>query len=170
MNKYNLYELEEKTSKQYLLNPYSGEWIKGLRIVVSEMGLIDFDETVPRTKDIFERIGSKGKREKYILISLAFVRTYFEIANINKVQLFRGMTTEGEVLEKTKTLISTSFNPEVGKAFSTIDLNDDITFSYLVKFVYPVENLFMIFFETKSFNEGYKEQEAVVFYRDKLYF
>ncbi|NLM06088.1 MAG: hypothetical protein GX219_04110 [Tissierellia bacterium] len=77
MNKYNLYELEKKTSKQYLLNPYSGEWIKGLRIVMSEMGLIDFDETVPRTKDIFEGIGSKGKREKFIYPVENLFMTFF---------------------------------------------------------------------------------------------
>ena len=109
-------DLERKTANQYLLNPYSGEWIKGLRIVIAEMGLIDFNDKKPRT------------------------------------------------------LLSTSFNPEVGKAFSNINRNEQITFSYIIKFTYSIKNLFMTFFETKAFNERYQEQEAVILYRDKFTF
>lgn len=53
------------------------------------------------------------------------------------------MTTERKNFEKPKTLISTSFNPDVGKAFATIDYNEKVSFSYVYKFRYPVENLFM---------------------------
>lgn len=163
-------DLERKTSEQYLLNPYSGEWIKGLRIVMAEMGLIDFEEKVPRTKNIFEGIGSKEKRKRYIICRLAFVQTLFELAGYEKVQLFRGMTTENKLFEKPKTLISATFNPEVAQAFSTIDRNEKVTFSYLVKFTYPIENLFMTYFETEAFNKRYQEQEAVILYRDKFTF
>lgn len=165
-----IHELETKTSNQYLLNPYSGEWIKGLRIVMAEMGLIDFNEKKPRTKNIFKGIGSKDNRKHYIVSRMAFIQSYFDLAGYRKVQLFRGMSTEGELFEKPKTLISASFNPEVGKAFSDITMNEQVTFSYLIKFTYPIENLFMTFFETKAFNERYKEQEAVIIYRDKITF
>ena len=80
------------------------------------------------------------------------------------------MATEGALFEKPKTLISASFNPEVGRAFSLIDRNEQVTFSYLIKFTYPIENLFMTFFETKAFNERYQEQEAIVLYRNKFTF
>jgi len=163
-------DLETKTANQYLLNPYSGEWIKGLRIVMAEMGLIDFNEKIPRTKDIFEGIGSKEKRRKYIICRMAFVQTFFELSGYKEVQLFRGMTTEGTLFEKSRTLLSASFNPEVGKAFSNIDRNEQITFSYLIKFTYSIKNLFMTFFETEAFNERYQEQEAVILYRDKFTF
>ena len=82
-------DLETKTANQYLLNPYSGEWIKGLRIVMAEMGLIDFNEKIPRTKDIFEGIGSKEKRRKYIISRLAFVQTFFELSGYKEVQFKR---------------------------------------------------------------------------------
>lgn len=163
-------DLERKTANQYLLNPYSGEWIKGLRIVLAEMGLIDFNEKKPRTNEIFKGIGCKDKRRQYIISRLAFVQTFFELSGYQEVQLFRGMATEGKLFEKSKTFISATFNPEVGKAFSSIDRNEQITFSYFIKFTYPIENLFMTFFETKAFNERYQEQEAVILYRNKFTF
>ena len=163
-------DLETKTSHQYLLNPNSGEWIKGLRIVMAEMGLIDFNEKKPRTSDIFTGIGLKEMRSKYILSRLAFVSSFFELSGYKEVQLFRGMATEGALFEKSKTLISATFNPEVGKAFSIIDRDEKITFSYLIKFTYPIENIFMTYYETMSFNERYREQEAVVLYREKFTF
>lgn len=163
-------DLERKTAEQYLLNPYSGEWIKGLKIVMAEMGLIDFSEKRPRTNEIFMGIGSKENRKRYIISRLAFVQTFFELAGYGKVQLFRGVSSEGKMYETPKTLISTSFNPEVGKDFSCIDRNEKINFSFLVKFKYPIENLFMTFLETEAFNKRYKEQEAVILYRNKLTF
>lgn len=163
-------DLERKTANQYLLNPYSGEWIKGLKIVMAEMGLIDFNEKKPRTNSIFKGIGCKDKRRQYIVSRLAFVQSYFELSGYKEVQLFRGMATEGTLFEKSKTLISASFNPEVGRAFSSIDRNEQVTFSYFIKFTYPIENLFMTFFETKAFNERYQEQEAIILYRSKFTF
>lgn len=163
-------DLERKTAEQYILNPYSGEWIKGLKIVMAEMGLIDFNEKRPRTSDIFKGIGNKDKRKKYIVSRLAFVQTFFELAGYQNVQLFRGMATEGKIYETSRTLISASFNPEVAEEFSCIDRNDKVTFSYLIKFTYPIENLFMTFFETETFNKRYQEQEAVILYRNKLTF
>lgn len=162
--------LEKKTSEQYLLNPNSGEWIKGLKIVMAEMGLLNFNEKKPRTKNIFKGIGSRENREKYIISRLAFIQTFFKLAGYDEVKLFRGVVSEGENFETPETLLSTSFNYEVGKAFSNMEEEDKVKFSYLIKFTYPIENLFMTFFETETFNERYREQEAVVLYRNKLYF
>ena len=163
-------DLEKKTACQFLLNPRSGEWIKGLRIVMAEMGLLDFNEKRPRTKDIFQGIGCKKKRRQYIISRMAFLQVFLELAGYKEVQLFRGMSTEGAWYETPRTLVSVSFNPEAAKSFSQIDRNEQITCSYLVKFVYPIENLFMTFFETKAFNDRYPEQEAVILYRTKVTF
>ncbi|MBC8591170.1 hypothetical protein [Wansuia hejianensis] len=80
------------------------------------------------------------------------------------------MATEGTLFEKPRTLFLASFNSKVGKAFSSIDRNEQIIFSYFLKFTYPIKYLFMTFFETKIFNDCYQEQEAVILYRDKLTF
>ncbi len=170
MKRCGLCELEEKTANQYILNPHSGEWIKGLKIVMAELGLIDFDEKRPRTKDIFMGIGSRALRKQYIIARLAFVQTFFKLAHYREVPLFRGVVTESKNYQTPKTLLSTTFNADVAKAFSSLEDNDKVAFSYFVKFSYPIENLFMTFFETKSFNERYLEQEAIVLYRDRLFF
>lgn len=163
-------DLEKRTASNYTLNPRSGEWLKALRIVMAEMGLLDFKEKKPRTRDIFQGAGCKEKRKRYIIARLAFVQSFFQSAGFNKVQLFRGMQAEGALLETPRTLLSATFNPAVGKSFAGIDRNKKITYSYVVKFTYPIEHLFMTYFETKEFNERYREQEAVVFYRTKFTF
>ncbi len=170
MEHLSLLELEQKTAQQYVLNPNSGEWVKGLRIVMAELGLIDFDEKQPRTPEIFQGTGSRDNRKKYIISRLAFVQTFFQLAGYHQVQLFRGMATEGRYIEKPRTLLSATFDPEVAKAFSKIDMSDQAAFSYLFKFTYPIDNLFMTYFETELFNTRYKEREAVILYRDRLVF
>lgn len=170
MKSLNLYELELKTANQYLLNPQSGEWIKGLKIVMAEMGLIDFKERIPRTKDIFLGIGEKSIRRNYIISRLAFVQSIFEILGIEEVPLYRGMSSCINLFETPSTLVSATFSADTAKDFASI--NDDSAYrsAYFVKFMYPIANLFMTFFETEQFNERYKEQEAIIIYRDKLSF
>lgn len=46
----------------------------------------------------------------------------------------------------------------------------EIRSSYCVKFTYPVSALFTTFFETRQLNEKHQEQEAILFYRNKLLF
>lgn len=166
----NLAELETKTAQQLVLNPNSGEWIKGLRIVMAEMGLIDFDEKIPRTKDIFKGIGTKEYRRKYIIHRMAFVQAFFQLLGIDKVTLYRGMSTSSKLRDTPRTILSTTYSLEVAQSFADLASKDeDVTYSYCVKFVYPVTNLFMTFFETQEFNGRYKEQEMLILYREKLY-
>ena len=170
MKSLDLYELELKTANQYLLNPQSGEWIKGLKIVMAEMGLIDFKERIPRTKDIFLGMGEKSVRRNYIISRLAFIQSIFEILGIEEVPLYRGMSSSINLFETPSTLVSATFSADTAKDFASI--NDDSAYrsAYFVKFMYPITNLFMTFFETEQFNERYKEQEAIIIYRDKLSF
>jgi len=165
-----LNELEIKTANQYLLNPYSGEWLKGLKIVMAEMGLIDFEGTIPRTSDIFEGIGKKELRKQYIIARTAFLRSLFKMSGLYEIPLFRGMSSSTNLFETPCTLLSTTFSVKTAQAFASFDQSSLYKSAYLIKFCYPVENLFMTFLETKQFNERYREQEAIVFYRDKLTF
>ena len=162
--------LERKTAEQYLLNPYSGEWIKGMKIVMAEMGLIAYNGYIPRTKDIFCNTGSKELRKKYIIARSAFLRGIFKLAGHSEVPLYRGMSSTLNLFETPNTLVSATFSPDTAREFASIDNSTAYKSCYWVKFAYPVKNLFMTFFETKQFNERYKEQEAIIYYRDKLTF
>lgn len=165
-----LLALEEKTADQYLLNPYSGEWIKGMKIVMAEMGLIAYNGYIPRTKDIFCGIGAKEMRKKYIIARSAFLRGIFKLTGHKEVPLYRGMSSSIGLYETPNTLVSATFSADTAKEFASTDNPSEYKSCYWVKFSYPVRNLFMTFLETKQFSERYKEQEAIIYYREKLTF
>ena len=169
LNTLGLYQLEIETAEQYLINPYSGEWIKGMKIVMAEIGLIAFRGTQPRKKDTFLGIGAKENRKNYILARIAFLRSIFKLKGHTEVPLFRGMSSELAFFETPETLLSSTFSINTAMAFSEMQ-TEKVRSAYLVKFTCPVDNLFMTFFETKQFSQQYKEQEAVIFYDGQVKF
>ena len=160
-----LLELEKLTAEQYLLNPYSGEWIKGMKIVMAELGLINYNGTIPRSSSIFTGSGSKALRKQYIISRCAFLRAIFKYYNISEVPLYRGVASPMDFYETPITLLSTTFSADMAKEFASINDSTEYRSCYWAKFTIPIKNLFMTFLETKEFNERYKEQEAIVFYR-----
>lgn len=165
-----LYEVEKETAEQYLLNPYSGEWIKGMKIVMAEMGLIAYNSTYPRKKETFMGIGSKEKRIAYVIARTAFIRSIFKLKGITEIPLFRGMSSEIDFYQTPQTLISTTLSAATAMKFADIKQSSKARSAYFVKFTCPVDKLFMTFFETKQFSERYKEQEAVIFYDNQIKF
>ncbi|WP_283683256.1 hypothetical protein [Parablautia sp. Marseille-Q6255] len=163
-----LYDLEQKTASQYLLNPYSGEWIKGMKIVMAEAGLISYSGSVPRTPDIFQGIGAKELRWNYILARTAFLRSVFKLSGILEVPLYRGMASSSDWIKTPPTLLSATFSADTAKDFCGMDDPGLYRSCYWIKFFCPVENLFMTFYETKELNERYKEQEAIIYYQAPL--
>ncbi len=160
-----LLELEKQTAEQYLLNPYSGEWIKGIKIAMAELGLIAYNGTIPRSKNIFEGIGCKEFRKQYIISRCAFLRAVFKFCKISEIPLYRGVSSPIDFYETPISLISTTFSSKTAQEFASINESSVYRSCYWAKFTVPVKNLFMTFLETKEFNERYKEQEAIIFYR-----
>jgi hypothetical protein len=89
-----LKEIEEKTAGGIVLNPNSGEWVKGMEIVLAEMGLVRYRSKVTRTKDVFEGLGAKDRRRRYLTHRLAFVRAYLSLLGLSEVTLYRGIAVE----------------------------------------------------------------------------
>lgn len=153
-------EQERLTSKIYVLNPFSGEWIKGLQIACAELGLKAFTGTVPRTADIFSGPGDKQLRQSYIIHRLAFVRALFKSLGLREVVLFRGMAAEGDwQVHSHRFFSSWTFSKEVAEAFVS---NANAKHSYLLKRTFPIEKLFLTYVETAAMNKQYLEREAVV--------
>lgn len=165
-----LYEIEKETAEQYLLNPYSGEWIKAMKIVMAEMGLIAYNGTCLRKKETLMGIGSKENRISYIIARTAFLRSIFKLKGITEIPLFRGMSSEIDFYQTSQALLSTTLSADTAMEFADIKQISKARSSYFVKFTCPVDNLFMTFFETRQFNERYKEQEAVIFYDNQIRF
>lgn len=165
-----LYDLEKTTAEQYLLNPYSGEWIKAMKIVMAEMGLIAYNSTCTRKKETFLGVGTKENRNNYIIARIAFVRSIFKMRGITEIPLFRGMSSEKDFYETPETLVSATFSADTAIEFTDVKQLTKARSAYFVKFTCPVDKLFMSFFETRQFNERYKEQEAVIFYDNQIKF
>lgn len=154
-------EQEKRTSKIYVLNPFSGEWIKGLQITFAELGLKEFTGTIPRTTDVFSGPGDKQLRQQYIIHRLAFVRALFKSFGYSEVVLFRGMAAEGNWQAHSHRLFSSwTFSKEVAEAFASC--NEHAKHSYLLKRTFPIEKLFLTCVETAAMNRQYREHEAVV--------
>jgi hypothetical protein len=156
--------LEEKTTKQIVLNP-SSEWIKGMNIVLAEMGIVSYKNKVPRGEQIFQGMGQKDIRRKYLIHRIAFIRAYFSLLNITEVLLYRGMCTEGEWNNShEKSLTSWTFNLQAALSFCNLDKNNKYKNGYIFKRTIPIENLFMTYLETEEMNKQYKESEAILFF------
>jgi len=158
--------IEQRTAEIIVLNPNSGEWIKGMAIVLAEMGLVPYKDKIPRTRDIFEGLGKKDKRRNYLIHRLAFVRACFHLLDIKDVTLYRGMSTEQEWGKRASARIFISFtlNPKIAKAYCVFSRDSDFKHSYFLKRTFPVERLFMTYLETAAMNMQYKEAEAFVLY------
>jgi len=167
---YDLLEMERITAEQYLLNPYSGEWIKAMKIVMAEMGMIVYKGPKLRKKDTLIGIGGKENREKYILARMGFVRSVFKMCACSEVPVFRGMSSPIDFYETPQTLISTTFSVKTAIDFADMKQSSTSRSAYVVKYTCPVEKLFMTFLETRQFNERYKEQEAIVIYDGRIKF
>lgn len=165
MKSQGLQNLEQRTADTIVMNPFSGEWIKGMSIVFAEMGLADYNDTIPRTKDVFTGDGSKTLRRKYILHRLSFIRAYFELSGISEIVLFRGMSSSKKWKPvRPRSLVSFTFNKKVAESFANFGKAKDSEHSYLLKRTVPVEKLFMTYLETEAMNRQYKEAEALIFY------
>jgi hypothetical protein len=163
-----LSEQERLTSETYVINPYSGEWIKGIQIVLAEMGVKSFSGTIPRTKDIFTGSGATSERRRYLIHRLAFVRAVFGLLGQSTVTVYRGMSSErGWNVNSNKFFSSWSFSKAIAEAFIDTAPNGVARHSYLLKRSFPIQKLFMTHVETQAMNSQYKEVEAVVLHDDE---
>jgi hypothetical protein len=162
-------EIERRTADSMVLNPNSGEWIKGMAIVLAEMSLVPYRANIPRTRDIFEGLGRKENRRNYFIHRLAFVRAYFHLLGMKEVTLYRGMCTEWEwgTRPSSRTFVSFTFSIKVAGSHCDFKGNSDKKHSYLLKRTFAVEDLFMTSLETDAMNRQYKEAEALVLYREE---
>ena len=158
-----LWDVEEVFAEQYVCNPYSGELVKGHRIVLAELGLVSFEGKQVRDPDLFGGPWSKQRRADHILHRLAFVRELFERLGHPSVILYRGLSCQGQPkARENRSFISATFSLEV--AMSHFSDRDQSSTGVLLRQSVPIERVFMSFLETAQMNQQYKEAEAVLLY------
>lgn len=158
-----LKEYETRTAVNFVSNPESGEWVKGMNIVLAEIGIHRFHGKAPRTEDIFEGMGAKLERARYLVHRLAFLRAFFRQMEIDSVPLYRGASMEWEWRpQDDRNFTSWSFNREVAKSFCEEGLSGKFRHGYLIRRTFPVSKLLMTYIETAEMNNQFKEAEALV--------
>jgi len=168
MEDHELRDLEFRTAENVVLNPHSGELVKGMLIVFAELGLVDYRGTIPRTDDIFQWEMSKDARKKYLAHRLAFMGAVFQLLGIDEVVLYRGMSTETAWEKKRRSFLSCTFNLAVARAFAEFERGNKYRHAYLAKTTVPVDRLWMTYLETAAMNRQYHEAEALVLQRGDL--
>ena len=167
MDLHNLLDLEKRTAHGMVLNPQSGEWIKGMEIVLGELGLVTCQVKAIRKDDTFEGVGSKEKRKAYIYHRLAFVRSLFEALNLNEPILYRGMASEKSWSNIKRTFLNMTFSKDVAEAFASFN-HEKYKSAYIMRTSVSSRDLFMTYIETQEMNHQYKEREAVLLCKEPL--
>ncbi len=170
LGQHGLGDLERRTAELTVLNRRSGEWMKGMEILLAEMGLLRFRDRIPRTPDIFEGEGTRELRRRYLLHRLAFVRAAFARLGLTQVVLYRGASAEqGWRRRQVRGLVSMTFSLRVARALADFDRKSAQQHAFLVKQTVPIERLLMTYLETAAMNEQYLEAEALVLGEDPAF-
>ncbi len=161
MSAKDLWTVENAFAVQYVSNPYSGELVKGHRIVLAELGLVPFEGKQVRNPDLFAGSWSKRRRAEHVLNRLAFMRELFEQLGHSSVVVYRGVSFSGQRRARSNEgFKSATFNLEIAMHHFCDD--DLASACVLLRQPVPVEKLFMSFLETEQMNRQYKEAEAVL--------
>jgi hypothetical protein len=165
-----LRDMEATFSRQYVSNPYSGELVKGHRIVIAELGLVAYDGKVVRDPGLFDGPWSRQHRAEHVLARLGFVHAVFTRAGHDRLALYRGISTEGPVHPPdNRTFVSATFSRDV--AMSHFESGSARASRVLLRQAVPLDRVFMTYYETPQMSARFKEAEAVLLHdRDNTVF
>lgn len=164
MAEHDLKEMERVFAEQFVRNPYSGEIIKGHRIVLAEMGLVPFEGKAVRDPNTFTGKWSRDRRRLHIVHRLAFVRAFLAAMGKTQVTLYRGLnTTRAVEPPRNMTFISATFDRAVAE--SHYNVGEDSATRALLRQSAPSERVFMTYLETGAMNERYLEAEAALLWQ-----
>ena len=142
-----------------------GEIIKALQQTMAEMGLLNYYGKSLRDKSILKTIGTQTFMN-YVIHRLAFVRSFFSKIGINRLTLYRGMSSEKGWRPKSKPWSSWTPILQIANCHADFEVcgvhQNKSTDSYLFKRTLPIEKIFMTYFETMGLNQQWKETEVIV--------
>jgi hypothetical protein len=165
-----LRDMEDEFARQFVSNPYSGELVKGHRIVIAELGLVAYEGKVVRDPGLFDGPWSRPRRAEHVLARLGFVQAVFTRAGLDHLVLYRGISTEQPVHPPdNRTFVSATFSREV--ALSHFESGSARASRVLLAQAVPLDRVFMTYCETPQMSAPFKEAEAVLLHdRDNTVF
>ncbi len=155
-------DLEDAFATQWASNADSGEFIKGHRIVVAELGLSPFEGKIVRDPKLFDGAASKARRAEHILTRMAFTQEVFSRSGIERPLLYRTISCAGplEPRSAARSFLSATFSRAVAEALFAE--HDSMRTIALYRQAIPLGRLFMTYLETRQLNHPYKESEAIL--------
>ena len=158
-----LWSMEDRFATQFVSNPYSGELVKGHRVVLAELGLAAFEGKAIRDPSTLRGEWSRERREAHILARMGLLRGLFAHLGLRHVELYRGISGSGPIEPaRNETFVSATFHEEVAR--SHFDLHEGLGAQALFRQFVPIERLFMTYLETDAMSRRYREAEAVLLF------
>ncbi len=156
-----LRDLEEGFARQYVRNPGSGELVKGHRLVIAGLGLASYEGSIVRDPAIFDGAWSTDRRAAHVLARMGFVRAFFAALGIDRLAVFRGLSTEGPLEpRRRRSFVSATTSRAVAR--SHYEAGGPGATRLLIEQSVPVSRVFMTWYETAAMNEHYREAEVVL--------
>ncbi len=161
METLDLVDVEGAFTSQYVSAPHSGEVVKGHRIVLAELGLVDYIGKIVRDPRTFDGAWSRRRRADHIVARLAFVSALFACLDRTHLTLYRGLSTPHTLTPPRRTsFVSTSFSRAVCE--SHFEGAGPDSAGLLLRQAVPVDRVFMTYLETEAMNRQFLEAEAVL--------
>jgi hypothetical protein len=165
MTERGLWEMDAAFAESFVSNPYSGEMVKGHRIVLAELGLVPYVGKVVRDPGLLDGDWSRERRGEHILCRLAFVRSVLRRTGCDSVRLYRGASYQGRVAApRNRSFVSATFSAAVAE--SHYESGGEGSTGVLIRQSVPTERLFMTYLETVQMSRKFREAEAVLLFED----
>jgi hypothetical protein len=169
MKSRHLHEMDVAFAEQFVSNPHSGELVKGHRIVLADLGLVEYHGKIVRNPAIFDGNWTKARRAQHLLVRLAFMREVFGRIGKETITMYRGLATVSDYRPvRNMSFVSATFNLDV--AMSMFSAAAETRNGALYRQHIGVDRLFMTYLESRPLNRHFKESEAILLHGDHASF
>jgi len=152
--------MERRLSETFVSNPGSGDLVRAHFIAIAELGLGSYRGPPLRDPAVTSGEWSRPRRAAHIVARAGFTQALWQRARRPLPPLYRGMSHQGQLEQRTATLVSATFAPEIAQAHFDTSRRE---VGVLYRRELPLDRLFMTFIETQAMNQRYREAEAVLF-------
>lgn len=156
-----LLELDRGFTEAIVSNPRSGELVKGHAIVLAELGLCPFRDTVVRGPAVFAGDWSRARRAEHLIARIAFAQELWATVSAQPLTLYRAAAVDGPLLARDPgSFVSCTFSEQVAAAHFAGGPTTQTAVTW--RQVIDPTRLLMTFLETPAMNNRFREAEAIL--------
>lgn len=156
-----LADLDRDFAETMVMNPGSGELVKGHAIVLAELGLCPFHGKVVRDPALFDADWSWARRAEHLIARIAFAWEVWDLLATRPPTVYRAAAVDGPLPARVPaSFVSGTLSEEVASAH--FEGGPATRTAVMWRQVVDLDRLVMTFLETAAMNDRYKEAEAVL--------